>query len=491
MSEHRPDPTPESAPDSAFDRLLAADPAARLTPDTDVLDAAVRARLGADGPLVVSGGRDQLAAARAARRPSRWAAVAAVAAGTLVVGSAGFALGERAGDGGSVPTATVMLPGPAGATGEGTTGQGGPPVAADTRIAGPEGSASATSLPWSGGRIVFRGAGLSDEAGVAEAWAYDPAQVFGAETASVVASSLGLEEEPRLEGVTWTVGPLDGSAASLQLQPDGVASVMFYDPATDPFRCMEPVPEPAPDVAPEGGATPDAGDGAGSSGSAPAGPGCPPAATAALQGDAAVARAREVVAATGANPAAFEYEVADAGVPSAAYVTAYGIIGGQRTGNVWSMTLVGDAVQSLYGALAPLVPLGSYDVVSPSAAVARLTDPRFGGGVGGPVMAAEARTATGPAVEPDEPVADDAAALAEGPAAPAGSPPAAVQPGSPFAWPVTTVTLTGARLGLTQHVQPDGATALLPAYELTADDGSAWSVVAVAESALDLSPLGR
>jgi hypothetical protein len=52
---------------------------------------------------------------------------------------------------------------------------------------------------------------------------------------------------------------------------------------------------------------------------------------------------------------------------------------------------------------------------------------------------------------------------------------------------VSQVTITEARLGLAQHQQEDGATLLVPAYELRDDEGNAWSVIAVAEDALDFS----
>jgi hypothetical protein len=90
-------------------------------------------------------------------------------------------------------------------------------------------------------------------------------------------------------------------------------------------------------------------------------------------------------------------------------------------------------------------------------------------------MAEEERAVREMVVEPDDPAASDEVA----------TPPAPVTAGAPFAWPVTEVVLTGARLGLAQHTHPDGATVLLPAYELSSDDGAVWSVVAVADTGLD------
>ncbi len=486
MSQH-PGPHPDHRPDEAFDRLRAADPAAHLAPDTVALDAAVRSRVGGEGlgastdasnRAVVPG--DELAGARARRRPNRWVAVAAVAAGTLAVGSAGYALGDR-GDGdltASSSTAAITLQ-------DGVQGGGAAAESAGGALGSPAGRSAeeslaadtASSLPFFGGRTVFTAQGLSDATGTAEAWAFDPSQAFGAEAAARAAAFLGVAGEPQLEGGTWMVGPLDGSGPGLQVMPDGLTSLSYYDPTRDPFGCAVPVPEIAADTAVEGG---------GSTGSAPDAPQCTPADLgAAPQGDAAIAQARDVVAGVGGDPDALEYEIIDAGSTQAVYVTGYSVLGGQRTGLVWSMTLVGNGAQSVYGYLAPVVPLGTYDVISENAAVARLTDPRFGS-AGGPVMALadDAAGAREPAVDPAAP-----ATSAEAPAD-LVTPPAPVTAGSPFAWPVSDVVLTSARLGLAQHTQPSGATVLLPAYELSSADGATWSVVAVADTGLDFAAAG-
>ena len=118
----------------------------------------------------------------------------------------------------------------------------------------------------------------------------------------------------------------------------------FYDPALDPFGCpvtepapggeVVPGPEPLPDDASAPGAR-GGGTGSDASGPLPA-PDVPACTTPDLgdapRGDAAVARAREVVAGTGADADGFEYEVMDAGTPQATYVTAHARLAGQRTG---------------------------------------------------------------------------------------------------------------------------------------------------------------
>ena len=133
-------------------------------------------------------------------------------------------------------------------------------------------------------------------------------------------------------------------------------------------------------------------------------------------------------------------------------------------------------MQSLYAPLAPLVELGSYDVVSPTEAVARLGDPRFGASGGGGVMplAAEGMRAD-----------DSVSSVPTEPTVPA-TPTA----GSPLAWPVQEVTLVSARLGVALTTLPTGASVLVPTYELADADGATWSVIAVVDDQLDFSAVG-
>jgi len=141
--------------------------------------------------------------------------------------------------------------------------------------------------------------------------------------------------------------------------------------------------------------------------------------------------------------------------------------------------VVATGVQSVYGALAPTVPLGDYDVVSPTEAVARLGDPRFGPSYGGVMpLAADgvARSDSGGAVTDIAPAPMDEPTVPPTPSA-----------GSPLAWPVQDVTLVSARLGLGLTTLPDGASVLVPTYELADADGMTWTVIAVADDDLDFS----
>lgn len=463
MDEHREqqqDGSGTDPHDEAFARLTAADPAADARLDVAALRARVAERAAEDGGAVTSlaDRRDQRD-----RRRSRWLQVAAVGVGAaLAAGAGGYAVGAAGED--AAPTAAPAIAlGGAGAA-------GGP--AQELSAAGS--TADARMLPgWFGGRAVFSAQGLPDDATAGHAWALDAAAVFSADTVARVAAALGVTGEPRQEYGAWTVGPQDGSSPTVSLQPDGTASISYYDPTRDPWSCTASAPD-TPDVAPSAdGIDPTLVEPALPSTPSPA---CDPATGDAPTGDAAVGAARDLMVTLGVDPAGFEYQVVDQGdVTTTTTVDAYQVLEGQRTGLTWNVTLVGDGVQALYGSLAPLVDLGEYPVVGAASAVERLNDPRFGAGYGGVMPLARegeaaATSLTAPAPEATEPTV-----------------PPTVAPGAALAWPVQQVTITGARLGLGLQTQPDGAAVLVPAYELTDADGSTWSVVAVDESALDLA----
>ncbi|MBO0901372.1 hypothetical protein J1G42_13390 [Cellulomonas sp. zg-ZUI222] len=461
--------------DDAVARVRAADPAAGATPDAARLQARLAASTGVPlGPGGAAPVTDELAAARARRRPARWLQAAAVAAGVAVVGAGGYAIGAAGADEPGAP-AIALQGGGAGAT----------EMAADARMAG----------GWFGGRTVFTGSDLDGAGGSAQAWALDASQAATAQTAAQVAEVLGVPGEPRQEWGQWVVGASDGTSATVQVGIDGYASTWFYDPAHDPAACTVD-PSSAPD---DGASAEPAAPGSvgGSVGAAAGGapdvsiqpapdeqpavvdPGvCDPAGT--PTGDAAIERARDLMAELGVGPDGYEVAVTDeTGVPGLVSVTGTQVVDGNQTGMAWSVQLAGDGVQSLYGTLAPLVPLGTYDVIGADEAVERLNDPRFGGSPGGVVPLA-ARAEGGVAT------LDEPATILPEPVEPTVPPVPA--PGDPVAWPVQQVTLTGARLGVTVLTAPDGAVLVVPAWELTDADGGTWSVVAVVEDQLDLSP---
>jgi len=353
---------------------------------------------------------------------------------------------------------------------------------------------------WYSGRTVFTGSGLSTTSGTATAWTFTPSAVFSQETAARVAAALGVTGAPSQPWGAWSVGPQDGTGPSVQLQPDGLASVSYYDPTRDPWTCVKSAPDRIGGAST--GAAGPAGDAgvAGSTGAAGAagttevapplvevpapspglvdpGYGCQQQGAPAPTGDAAIGLARDTMTALGVDPAGFELEVvADPGQATVTSVTAYQVVDAQRTGVTWSFTLVASGVQSLNGSLAPLVELGTYAIISPADAVGRLGDARFGTSFGGVMPMAG-----------DVPAGVRASSAEGSVPAPAPTVPSALTAGAAIPWAVESVTLTTARLGLGMTTLTDGTTVLVPSYELGSADGSTWSVIAVADDRLDFT----
>ena len=482
--DRTPGPAPEPS-DEAYERVRDADPAATATPDLGAIaakDETVRAHLsGAPAPseaaprtvLPSSGGSalppeveaadvdlpDELAVHRARRRRRFPLTAAAAVAGVLAFGVGGYALGSASGGGsGSIAStadAPITLQAPGTEQGEASS-----TAAADSRMSG-------LGFGGFGGRTVFTASGLGTEEGSAPAWALDAAGVFSAESAARVAAALGVAGEPRQEYGAWVVGANDGTGPGVNLQPDGQASVSFNDPTKDPWGCVlvDPGVGSGSPSTEEMQVDPQAGCGQADLGEAPT-------------ADAAIAAARDVLTSLGVDPAGYEL-VTDRFEEEgrAVSVTAAQVVEGQRTGLAWNFTYSGAGLSSLYGSLAPTVSIGDYPVVSPTAAVERLGDPRFAGSG----MIAYARdgqvgimedSAVAP-VEPTEPTV----------------PPTAGE-GAAISWPVSDVTITEARLGWAVHYQNDGGAVLVPSYELSDAEGNAWSVVAVADDELDFASVG-
>ncbi|HEY0118160.1 MAG TPA: hypothetical protein VGC04_05210 [Cellulomonas sp.] len=501
-------------PDDAFDRLRAADPAAGTEPDLDAIRADVAAATGLPlAPVAPAGAGPAAVDDRAAgRRPGRndWVRLAAAAAVVAVLGTGGYlAAGlsggsstadARAGAGPAL-LPVISLPGgrPAGAADSAPQAAGA--SAASGSAGSPTSSAAVGASGFVGGyvgRTVFTGDGLPTAGGAATAYAYDASGAVTAQTAARLAAVLGLSGEPRAQWGSWVVGPNDGTGPTLTIGGDGVGSLSYNDPslyAWDTCGASSlPVPAPAP---------------AGASGAsdqlapAPAAPGvavapvspeksAPPVPSggdrslcdenATPTGDAAVAKARGVLTSLGVDLTGAVTSVD--GKPELPGATPVQVdftpaIDGQATGVSWSVSLVGDGVAGIYGPLATLVPLGSYDVISPAQAVDRLNDPRFGGsgGIAYPMAvadgAAEGSVASAPyPVESPNPSQEPTV-------------PPVPKAGAPIAWPVQQVTLTSARLGLAPVYRADGAQLLVPAYALTDTSGATWSVIAVVDDQLD------
>lgn len=433
----------EQQPDLPFDRLRAGDPAATAEPDTTVIRAKVDAVVSAeaDAPVGASPstpGVVDLAAQRHARRAPRWLQVAAAAAGIVAVGGGAFFAGQQSS---STPISAE--------TADARTQPSSPEAqSADASAAGPSGgfaagakdesARSASMIGNPNGRTVFTASGLSGDSSTAQAWGFDPAASFSAETASRLAEVLGVSGEPVLNYGSWVVGSLDWTAASLSLSSDGQTTFYFSNPAIDPWAENSTIT----------GTT----------------------------ADEAIAALATVMTEMGIDPAGYTI-TADTQDPKATSVVAAprNTVEGNGT---WYAGVTTDGLYSINGAVSPLVDLGSFDVVSPQAAVERLSDERFGASQSfGAYPTDDMGIARGAETMPL--VQDDPAAVPALPPAPA--------PGSAIAWPVTSVTITEATLGTGTYYQPDGSVVLLPTYTLTGADGSSWTVLAVADAHLNFA----
>lgn len=471
--------------DELLQRVRAADPAAAVETDLAALRARVAERVEQPAGAEVR---------RSAPRPGpRWLRPVAAAAALVVVGSGGFLVGRH--DGTTAASDTVVPAVALDTSGSPRSARGaGPSLPSDTLFPGPS-------------RIVFEGSGLSAETASAHAWGFDQAAVATAQTAERLAAALGVHGTAQDQAGAWVVGATDGSGPSLTLGADAMASVSYVDPTRDPW-CVTSVPGSGGPGAASTGATaggsrpwvgagaaaddPGTSDGPVTSSGPAAEPGAPPtlvpglpvpdcsAAGPAPTGDAALAAARDVLTRLGVDVTRWTL-TADSTSGSATWVRAALVVDGRPTDVLWTVTLVADGVQQASGPAAPVVDLGEYPLISPAQAVDRLADPRFAG-LGGVVPLAEAQA--GGAAQPVP------AETSEGnPGAPMPTP-TRLQPGRPLPWPVRHVTLTAATLGLNLVWLGDGAPALLPVYGLSSPDGSVWTVLAVAEQALDLAPAG-
>jgi hypothetical protein len=420
-----------------LERLRAADPAAGVEARDGFADEVV-ARAAAEEAAPGAGQVADLTAERTRRRPG-WMQVAAAAAALVVVGAVGYGVGANAGGGtnlaeGAAPP--ISLQGPSDAA----TTEGGalPESATGDMMMVPE----PMTYPAFGGHNSFSASGLSTAEGTAAAYGYDARAASTADTVAELAAALGVAGTPQLVDGSWTVGPQDGTGPSLGVSLDGTLGFWYSDPSLNPWECP---------ASPDGSAEP-----------------CEP--TGALPSEqAAIDALRSLLASTGRDASAYEFtsETWEGAVTRTAQ--AWLVVDGQRVDQAWSVELSDEGIVSASGALAELVALGDYPVVSEQEAFERLSDPRFG-----------TQMTIMPAAMRDAPVTTEEWV-------PPTEPPAAPEPGEAVSWPVNDVEIVEARLGLASQWQPDGSVLVVPAYEFTDADGGTWSVIAVADSKLDFA----
>ncbi|NYD67399.1 hypothetical protein [Agromyces atrinae] len=441
-------------------RLRAADPAADVEPRAGFADdviAQATAEAADDTAGVAAAGATvtDLGAERARRRP-RWLPIAAVAASIAIVGGLGYGVGAStggttdlaggAGDRSGAASAPITL--------QPATG-GGPESGAasqlyDSRLAMPQAAVGYPDvlLPWGSGRTAFTGSGFSDSDGKALAFAYDSRSVSNVETIAALAAAFGVEGTPELIDGSWIVGPVDGSAPQLSVSLfDGTVSFGYSDLAINPGKCGDEagVGVPCEPVGP----IPDE--------------------------DAAIDALRKVIADTGRDASTFEFtsETYEGAVTRSAQ--AWPVVNGQRLAQPWNLELSDAGIVGVSGSLAPLVELGDLPIISEQAAFERLSDPRFSA-----IMTPSA-----------ESLREQSAGMQTIEWVPPTEAPATPTSDVNISWPVTSVDLESVRLGLTTQWQPDGSVIVIPAYEFTDGAGSTWSIIAVADSRIDFSPLPR
>jgi hypothetical protein len=433
----------------ALRRLRAADPAAAVEPRAGFADdvvAQATAETTAEPALTAESVPVADLTAERARRLPRWIPVAAVAASLVVVGAVGYGVGATTGGAtnladGAAPPISLQSESGAGAT-EQDLGTSDAAVPERTKMS--QGGAADLMYPYGFGRNQFSASGLSTSEGTAAAYGFDARAASSAENVAALAASLGITAAPALTDGAWSAGPQDGTAPALWVSLDGMLSFSYSDPRITPWKCADGAEtcEPTGDIPSE---------------------------------EAAIEALRSLLASAGRDPEAFEFtsETYEGAVTRSAQ--AWAVVDGQRLDQAWGVDLAGDGMVSAYGALADLVAIGDYPIVSEQEAFERLSDPRFGASMTNlPIALREQQVAEQPADAPSEWV-------------PPTEPPAAPTAGAPLSWPVHDVEIVDARLGLASQWQPEGSVLVVPAYEFTAADGGTWSVIAVADAKLDFA----
>lgn len=455
-------------------RLRAADPAAGLEPRGGFTDDVVARSMADDGAeqarseLVSSESAPsestvndpapgqpapvaELSAERARRRP-RWLPFAAVAASIALVGGAGFGLGASTAEASKTTTAAAppislqagagVGAGAGGAASEAGVGPNGAAGSMGTqgKIAG--GAASDMRYPFGFGRNSFSSTGLSSTAGTSAAYTFDARAASSADTVAALAAALGVAGTPEKKDGSWQVGPQDGTAPSLLVGLDGTLNFYFSNPQINPWAC--------------------------DSGAEATEPCAPP--TTLPSEDTAKDALRSLITAAGRDPGTFEFTSDTWDGSFTRMAQAWPVVDGRRIDQAWSVELTDAGVYSASGALAGLVSIGDYAIVSEKEGFERLSDPRFGASMTAMPMSTREVSDAGTTewVPPTEP-------------------PATPTAGTSLSWPVNSVKIVSARLGLASQWQPNGSVLVVPAYEFTDADGGTWSVVAVADSLLDFA----
>ena len=260
--------------------------------------------------------------------------------------------------------------------------------------------------------------GLADTAGVASGYRLTRGQVDGATLSRTLADAFGVAGDVGETSSGWQVGePSDATSSSVTVHDDPLLTWEFAD-------------KTAADVSAQGASVPPK-----------------------------VARdvATSLLGGLGVDVGSIDWQVDRfAGLTR---VTAWQTVKGARTQLSWVVDVGKDgAIVNASGFAAGLVEVPGYPVVGAATAVRRAALPTWSALGPTPVDGGLLTNAT--------PSASAAATLN-----------ASKRPA--LRVPMADVVVTAADLGLAEFWQPDGDLLILPAYRLTGDDQSSWSLIAV------------
>ncbi|MBI1351566.1 MAG: hypothetical protein GC156_10640 [Actinomycetales bacterium] len=408
------------------------------------------------------------------RKRSVWRPILATIASLAIlagVGLAGFAYGRSSAPGPDI----VVQPGPV--TEVGADAQSLPQSVMPSTIA-PVLTVRKQALG-APAAVLTAAPGLEDNPGTAMGFRLINSGISGAQVASVLATTFGVKGSTIQQDDTWTVGK------------DGAPQVVVTDDALFSWTYRDPQKLAAPEVGQQ------------------------------LEPADAIDLANTLLANIGVDTNSVDWQV-DRYFDRTA-VTAWQLVADQRTQLRWLVAFdPKGAVVEASGFSAGLDPVASYPVVGAATAVKRSTTAPWWT-LGATLIAPAPDGATAPTVAPvptDQVTSPTTGTISEPPAVPSltggsGDPvfgssgpeasasavPSTVPSAAPSVEPVVPdatqpglvvrvddVTVTEAAMGLAQYWEPDGSVLMLPSYVLTGDDGSTWSLIAVADQYVDFIP---
>jgi hypothetical protein len=256
---------------------------------------------------------------------------------------------------------------------------------------------------------------------VASGYALTRGTVDPAGLAASLAGAFGLIGDVNETGTGWVVGQPGGAVSAVTVNDDPLLTWTYADPV----------------------AVAEAEDGV------------------SMKSDIAKDLASEVLAGIGVDVTTVDWQIDR--YADLTEVTAWQLVKGARTQLAWRIGFgKAGAIVSASGFAAGLIEVPGYPVVGAATAVRRAALPTWATLGPKPVPLATADATATPTPLPT--------GIPRRPA---------------LQVPLQSVVVNGAELGLAQFWQPDGSLLILPAYQLTGDDGSRWSLIAITSEDVD------